>query len=285
MDLEEASRRGPPHKRLAVSNNGDWYRGASAIFIRDALTFASYRTQLITQNFSIVFSLALFYYLSKLVSVSAFGSPTEYFSYVVIGLVILQVVQSGFSAPATIRTELVAGTFERMVVSPFGPTGSILALLLFPFASSLVVGLITVLISAACFGLDVQWSTAAAAIPVAVLGALSFVPFALAFAAITVRFKQTPGIAYVMAAISLVSGLYFPVSLLPPWLSWAAEVQPFTPATELLRHVLIGLPTTESVWLLLAKLFAFTAVLLPAGIWTVVRAIEASRRHGTIVEY
>jgi len=49
--------------------------------------------------------------------------------------------------------------------------------------------------------------------------------------------KQTVmGASFIVSAISLVAGLYFPISLLPGYLRWASDVQPFTPAVDLLRH-------------------------------------------------
>ncbi len=100
-----------------------------------------------------------------------------------------------------------------------------------------------------------------------------------------VRYKQAPGAAYVVAAISLVAGFYFPPSLLPWWLEWASNVQPFTPAVELLRHLLVGQPLVHSAWVDVAKLLGFSAVLVPFGVAALVIAIERGRRSGTLTEY
>ena len=262
-----------------------WVDAGLAIVWRDVLVYASYRWRLVTQNLGIVFSLALFYYLSRLVNVAQFSGPDAYFSFAVIGLIILGVVQSTFEAPTRIRQELVAGTWERLVVSPFGPLATIVSLLVFPLALSLLMGVVSLVVAALLFGLDVSWSTAPLALPVAVLGAVAFSAFSLAFAALVLRFKQAPGTAYLMTAITLVSGLYFPVSLLPGWLQWAAHVQPFTPTVDLLRHLLVDLPLDGSAWGHVGIIAAFTAVMLPIGIGLVGLAISASRRTGTITEF
>ena len=66
-------------------------------------------------------------------------------------------------------------------------------------------------------------------------------------AAIVLLVKQTnAGAGLVVTGISLVAGLYFPVSLLPDWIQWASNVQPFTPAVDLLRYLLIGTPLEGS---------------------------------------
>jgi ABC-2 type transport system permease protein len=123
------------------------------------------------------------------------------------------------------------------------------------------------------------------AVPVAVVGALALGAIALLFVAMIVRFKQAPGAAYVLAAIALVAGFYFPAELLPWWLRWASDVQPFTPAVDLLRHLLVGQQLRASAWGDVAKLVGFSAVLLPLGVAGLTFAIHRSRRLGTLTEY
>jgi ABC-2 type transport system permease protein len=258
---------------------------AGALVRRDMLVLRSYRWRILTDNLGVLFTLALFYYLSRLVRIEAFASPDAYFAFVVVGLLILQVVQSTLSVSGQVRQELVAGTFERVLISPFGAVGGILALLVFPVLYAIAVATVTLLVAALVFGLPVAWSTAALAWPVAVLASLCFAALALGFAAATVRFKQAPGTAYLLAVISLIAGLYFPVALLPDWVEWTAAIQPFTPTVDLLRHLLAGLPLENPAWLELLKLAGFAAVLLPAGIYLVGRAVDGGRRVGTITEY
>jgi ABC-2 type transport system permease protein len=62
-------------------------------------------------------------------------------------------------------------------------------------------------------------------------------------------------------------------------------VQPFTPAVNLLRDLLVDMPTSTSPWLSLLKLVAFTAVLLPFATWVFARGVAMGQRRGTIIEY
>jgi ABC-2 type transport system permease protein len=258
---------------------------AGAIFRRDLHIFLSYRAQAVSQIFSALFSLALFYYISRLLRVETFGSPDSYFAFVVIGLIILSVTQSTLVLSGTLRSELVAGTFERMLLSPFGPVRSALSMVVFPMALALFMAFWTVVFATSIFGLDLQWSTAALAIPVGVISALSFSAIALMIAAAVVVFKQAPGANVLIALISLVAGFYFPVSLLPDWIQWVSEVQPFTPSVELLRNVLVGLPLADPVWTYALKLVGFVAILLPLSTLLLARGIAVGQRRGTIIEY
>ena len=114
--------------------------GAAAIVRRDFRTALSYRFRFVNGIFSAFFSLTLFYYVSRLVRVDQFASSDAYYGFVVAGLVILQVLQSTLVTPSTnVRTELVAGTFERLAVSPFGAVRAVAASTIFPFLYALVV--------------------------------------------------------------------------------------------------------------------------------------------------
>jgi ABC-2 type transport system permease protein len=257
---------------------------AWAIFRRDATVFFSYRWRLATQNIGIIFTLGTFFYISRLVRVPSL-SKGSYFAFVAIGIIIVQVLQATLETPANVRQELVAGTFERMVLSPFGPIGCILSLFLFPLVYSMISMYVTLAISAVVFGLRVHWSTVGLALPVALVGSIAFASIGLVFAGMIVRFKQAPGAAYVLAVISLVAGFYFPPSLLPWWLRWASEVQPFTPAVDLLRHLLVGQQLRYGAAEDIVKLVGFSAVLLPIGVAVLIWAVNTSRRSGTITEY
>ena len=209
----------------------------------------------------------------------------DYFAYVAVGLVIVSVLHSGLGVATTLQSELVAGTFERLLLSPFGPVLATMSMTLFPMTRALLMSVWTLTIAAIVFGLDLQWSTAWLALPLGLICAVAFAAIALAIAAAVVAFKRAPGIGFVLAGIALVSGVYFPVDMLPAWIEWVSQVQPFTPAVNLLRHVLVGLPMPGPAWEYLLKLAGFTLVTLPIAGWAIGRAVLYAQRRGTLLEY
>jgi len=56
--------------------------------------------------------------------------------------------------------------------------------------------------------------------------------------------QDNVGTSWLVGCLSLLGGLYFPIALLPHWLQVAGKLQPFTPATEAFRHLLVNTPTT-----------------------------------------
>lgn len=268
---------------LVLSNT----RAICAVVRRDWSVFRSYRFRLVGQVLSAVAMVIMFRFTSELVHVPQFRSSGQYFGFAVVGILTLQILTSTLTTPpSSIRQELVAGTFERLVLSPFGAVMSIASMMVFPLLYVMGSSVLTLAIAVGAFGMPIDWGTAALAVPVAFVGAVSFMPFGIFFAAATLAFKQVlSATTYVLAGIGLLAGFYFPVSLLPGWIRWTSQVQPFTPAVDLIRHLLVGTTLHEALWIDLAKLVGFTAVLLPLSIAALTAAVAISRRRGTIIEY
>ena len=263
-----------------------WVDAMEGIVRRDAILFLSYRTQLVSQVVAPLFSLALFYYISRLLTGASIASPGGYFGYVVIGLVSVQILTISLGVmPTTVRQELISGTIERSLVSAHGPVNSIVGAMLFPMINALTSGALTLILAAVLFGLPLA-ATAALAIPVALLGTLAFIPFALLLVAAVMAFKQVSSASqFLVTGVAIVGGLYFPIALLPGWIRWTSEVQPFTPATDLMRHLLVDTPLQHSAAVELLKLVGFAAVLLPLALVVLRRAIRYGQTSGTIAEY
>ncbi len=257
-----------------------------AVLRRDLHVYMSYRTRIVSQLLTAVFSLTLFYYVSRLVHVSGFDSPSSYFGFVVVGIALVSVMYSCFSVPDLVRQELVAGTFDRLLLSPFGAVRSVMAMTLFPLLYAFILAALTLGMACVLFGLSLHWLTVPLSVPVMCLALLSFLPFGLLFAALTIVIKQgAVGTSWVIALISIVGGLYFPVSLLPHWLQTTTQLQPFTPATEVLRHLLVNSSLGGPISTALLKLVGFACILLPASIFILSSAIRFGQRRGTIIEY
>jgi ABC-2 type transport system permease protein len=260
---------------------------ALAVTRRDFDVFRSYRLRLPARLVRPFVAVALFYYISRLVTVEPFDRPDAYFAFVVVGLVIMEVLLSTVvTLPGRVRHELVAGTFERFVVSPFGAAAAVVAMAVFPLVLALVSGALTLAFAAGVFGMPLRWETVALGLPVALLGCVAFAPLALLATAMVIVFKQAEGgVGLLTIAIMFIGGFLFPVALLPAWIEWTSHVQPFTPTLELLRLVLVGTPMESSPWVALLKVAVAAVALLPISVWLLGLAVRKSQHQGTITEY
>ena len=263
-----------------------WLDAMAAIVRRDLILFVSYRAQFVSQLLGPLFTLMVFYYISQAITSTTIDSPGGYFGFVVIGLVIVQILTISLGVmPMTVRQELVSGTIERSLVSAHGPVNGILGSMLFPLMNALVSGTLLLILATLVFGLPLA-GTAPVAIPVALLGTLAFMPFAILLVAMVMAFKQVSSASqFIVTGVAIVGGLYFPIALLPDWIEWTSEVQPFTPATDLLRHLLVGTPLVHPAELELLKLVLFALALFPIAFAVLRRAIRYGQRTGTVAEY
>jgi ABC-2 type transport system permease protein len=264
---------------------GLYAQAIAATIKRDAAVYASYRLRFVSQIFGTLFTLTVFFYVSKLVRTNAVGAHSDYYAYVVVGIVTLTVLQSALTLSALVRGELMAGNFERLVISPLGPVVGSISLVIFPVISAVLFAGFTFIIAAVLFGVPILTSGIVPALFVALLSASTFAAIGLLFISALIAFKSALGATWVIAALSIVGGVYFQVKLLPGWLRWTADIQPLTPSVDLLRHLLVGTASAEPVWLDLVKLGGFAVVLTPVAGAILWQAIKLSRLRGTLMEY
>ncbi len=252
---------------------------------RDGAVFVIYRFRFVSQIATMLLTMTMFYYISKLVRPGVVGPEGRYFAYVVVGIVSLSVLTAALNTCQLVRMELLTGTFERVVISPVGPVGGIVALAAFPILYAIALAGAMLVAAAGIFGFPIHVGAIPEALLVSGLAALAFACIGLLFIAALLAFKSAMGASWAIAGLSILGGVYFPLTLFPGWLRWVANVQPFTPAVDLLRHLLLGTPAMQPVWLELAKLVGFTVVLMPLSAGLLARAVDLSRRRGTLMEY
>lgn len=202
-----------------------------------------------------------------------------------IGIVTMAILNAALNLTRLVQQELIAGNFERMLVSPLGPAGGAVALAAFPIAYATVFAGVMLMLAAALFGLPIHVAGIPAATLVAGLAGVAFASIGIVFVGGLLAFKSAAGPVWVISVLSLLGGVYFPIALFPGWIRWASDVQPLTPTVDLLRHLLIGTAAIQPVWLEFAKLAGFALLLLPVATALLWQAIKISRRRGTIMEY
>ena len=83
----------------------------------------------------------------------------------------------------------------------------------------------------------------------------------------------------------LVSGVLYPVELLPRWLQQIGEFVPLTHALEGMRLALLKGATVADLSGTLVTLTAFAIVLLTLGIGAFDRAVAIAKHTGSLTQY
>jgi len=258
---------------------------------RDLLVAWSYRLAFVTDALALFLQAFLFYFVGLLVDPSKLpeigGSPVSYMEFVVIGIALAAFVQIGLGRVSmAMRREQMLGTLESILATPTSPStiqlGSVVYDLLYvPLRTGVFLALVAI-----GFGLDFNLS---GLLP-ATLVILFFIPFVwglgLISAAGTLTFRGgSTGVGFGITIMTLGSGAYFPLELLPNWVETVARVNPMAIAIDGMREPLLGtVDWIESLQHLLT-LAPISAVSLGAGIVTFRLALRRERRRGTLGLY
>src|ERR1035437_2939456 len=110
-----------------------------------------------------------------------------------------------------------------------------------------------------------------------------FCAVGLVFAAFVVVFKRGEVLAgFVAASLSILGGVFYPVSRLPPVLRDVGNILPFTWAVEVFRGALL---THQLLFVPFVELFVFAVVAFPLAIVLFDGALRHARRHATLAQY
>lgn len=262
----------------------------AAFVRRDWAIDFSYRAAFLLRAVSLLLTLALFYYLGAVIDDAAFadqqGIDSGYFGYVAIGLATFTVIQTSLiSFSRRLREEQTTGTFEALMTTPASPASIILSSAVYEIARATIDGALILVAAVVLFGLELETSPGGIAVALLTLIASLglFASLGVAVAALTVLFKRTTALlALIMSAIALLSGVYFPVDVLPGWMQAIADAIPFTWTLELLRAALLGGDVDATR---LAALIASVAVLLPLALVLFGWSLQRARRTGTLALY
>jgi ABC-2 type transport system permease protein len=262
-----------------------------AFLRRDLQVARSYRLGFAFGMVSLVAQAVLFSLIGRLVDprlLPAYGGTrATYTEFVAIGIVVSLVVGLMLQRVATaIRQEQFMGTLEALLTTPTAIAtiqvgAAAFDLLAVPVRMALLLGVIAI-----GFGLDLQTG---GLLPAAAL-VVGFLPFVwglgLVSAAAILTFRRGTGVVGLGATVMGISaGAYFPLSVLPGWLTAVAEANPLAIALDGLRHTLIGGEGWPVVSSDLAVLVPTSAAALAAGVLAFRAALQRERRLGTLGLY
>jgi ABC-2 type transport system permease protein len=266
-------------------------RKLPAFVRRDFLVAWSYRVSFFGDIVNLAAQALAFSFIGRIVDSERLptygGGEVTYLEFAAVGIALGAFVQFALArVPAAIRGEQLMGTLESVMATPTAPAtvqiGSVaFDLFYIPVRTAVFLGVI-----AAAFGLRMDPAGIAPAIAILI----AFIPFVwglgVASAALVVAFRRGAGVVGLgTIALALVSGLYFPVDLLPDWIAAATRHNPFAVAIEGMREALLGDLSGSQLAVDLALLAPLSAASLAVGVLLFRLALRRERRLGTLGLY
>jgi ABC-2 type transport system permease protein len=118
------------------------------------------------------------------------------------------------------------------------------------------------------------------------LTVMAFSGIGLISAAFIIVFKQGSPVNWVVSLGSgLLGGVFYPVSVLPGWLTPISALLPITHALEAMRHLLLNGASLLAVSDSILILTLFAAVLFPMGLLAFGYGLRIARREGSLIHY
>lgn len=262
-----------------------------AFIYRGWITMFSYKTALVLQFLSMLVTTASFYFLAKLVGFQA-NNPYlaqyggNYMSFLIIGVIFqsfVSVSQNSFSS--TIRNEQLMGTLESLLMSRTPLYQILVYSTLWTFIFTLIN--IVVILAAAILVFKVSLNVNyLSAFIIFFLSIISLGGIGMISAGVIMVTKQGDPVSWFVTMLSaFLSGVYYPIEVLPKFLKSLALILPNTHALIALRQTLTNHYSISQVKGQILILVIFALVTIPLGIISFKLGFDRSRKEGTLSYY
>ncbi|HZO62808.1 MAG TPA: ABC transporter permease [Gaiellaceae bacterium] len=184
----------------------------------------------------------------------------------------------------TVAWERWEGTIEYTFMAPLSRPVHLLGMGLFAIAygvvrASLVFGAI-----AAMFSLHMPSADFGTALLLLAIGSVSFIGIGMMTAVLPLISPEKGTQLGFMAqgTMLVVSGVYYPVSVLPGWMQAISTISPATYALRGIRAAIIDGAGPAAVWGDIWPLMVIGAASIPLGLWVFRRGEQYAKRHGKL---
>ncbi|MFW6063669.1 MAG: ABC transporter permease [Chloroflexota bacterium] len=240
----------------------------------------------------------LFYSLANSLSVSYIGLGMEVLSgstgnvdsaflvlYLLIGTLVWRYLSSIFAwVTELIAIERWEGTIEYTLMAPVPRVIHMVGHTAFAMVYSLVFTGIILLATAALFDLDLGRANLIGGILVLITGTFSFVGIGIVGAVLPLLFPERGAqmTHIIIATLLLVSGVYYPVEVLPQAFQALSVVSPATYVLSGTRAALLEGVSLAELWPYIWPTLVLALVLVPIGLWIFHQAELFAKRKGRL---
>ncbi|MEU0114863.1 ABC transporter permease [Streptomyces bobili] len=244
---------------LAVRDSGTMLR-------RNLLHARRYPSLTLNLLLTPIMMLLLFVYIFGGVMSAGIAGGTadrsEYIAYIVPGILMMTIGSTVIGAAVSVSTDMAEGVIARLRTMAIHRgsviIGHVVGSVLQVLASLVLVGIVAVAIGFR--------STDASALEwLAAFALLAFFAVALTWIAVGMGLaspnaEAASNMALPLILLPLISSAFIPADTMPGWFRPIAEYQPFTPAIETLRGLLLGTEIGHNGWLAVAWCLALSAL-------------------------
>jgi ABC-2 type transport system permease protein len=254
------------------------------------LAASSYKLGFVFSFGSLVLSIVPIFFVTRALQTTMAdvirGQGDQYFAFLVVGLISLNLVSSTiYALPGGLQNATSTGTLEALLATPTSVSALLVGLSGYEVLFSLVRGAV-MLIAAGFMGARVEWAQLGASIPIITLVVLAHLPIAIITAAMVLAFRtRGPLPQLILMASTFLGGVYYPTTVIPGWIESISAFIPLTYGLTALRAVLLEGRSIVTVWPEISILLGFTAVSLVISAIAFRAALGYARKVGNLAQY
>ncbi len=242
--------------------------------------------ELVWLAYSLANSLAVSYIGLGMERISGVDLDTGYLVlYLVIGTLVWRFLSTIFSwITDLIAIERWEGTIEYTLMAPIWRLTHVAGQTAFAVLYSLTFTGIILAAVAALFRIDLSGANLLGGTLALLAGSLSFIGLGVMASSLPLLFPERGSqmTRVVIALMLLVSGVYYPVEVLPRWLQALSVLSPATYVLEGVRAALLEEASTAALWPYIQPALLLGLAALPAGTWVFGQAERYAKRTGKL---
>ncbi|HLJ24909.1 MAG TPA: ABC transporter permease [Candidatus Acidoferrales bacterium] len=266
-------------------------RKLELLFRRDFAVASSYRAAFLIEIFQALFGSASFYFLSQFVQSptleKALPRGTDYFSFALVGIAFFDYLSMALTTfDASLQEARQNGTLENLLVTQTSLPVILAGSSLYPFVLLSLRTAIYIGWGALLFGFPLRGANWPGALLVLAASILAFSGLGVLSASYLLVFKRGNPVNWAILGLStVVGGMMYPISVLPPWLRYFAWLTPVTYSLEGMRAAILGHAPIRELLPSIGGLLLFAAVLLPISFAIFSWALRRTKITGTLTHF
>ena len=240
-------------------------------------------------TYNIVNALAVTFIAASAQKITGTTFPPAVFDafivYLAIGTAVWTYISVVFdSVTETVTIERWEGTIEYTFMAPLSRITHMVGICAFAIVHGLLMTGVQLFVMSLFFHMDLSHANWGAIAVLVAVGSVSLIGLGIISAVLPMLFTERGAqMAYIIRAILLlISGVYYPISVLPGWIQWLAA---FSPVTYLLAGLRDGIQKgagVEALWGDIWPLLISGVVLVPFGLYVFGLAERYAKRTGRL---
>ena len=184
----------------------------------------------------------------------------------------------------TVAWERWEGTIEYTFMAPLSRPVHLIGMGLFAIAYGVVRAALVFGAIAAMFSLHMPRADFGSALLLLAIASISFIGVGMMTAVLPlISPEKGTQLGFMAQGVMLVvSGVYYPVSVLPGWMQTISTISPATYALRGIRNAIVNGAGPSALWGDIWPLLVIGAVSVPLGLWVFWRGEQYAKKHGKL---